>query len=62
MEDLRGEGGGKVDNHYDVITSMTSFVERSYYCHNCHVRYKIQQPRDPRVCEKDQGNYDPPAS
>ena len=28
-----------VDSHYSVITSMTAFVERSYYCDNCQVGY-----------------------
>ena len=27
------------ENHYSVITSMPAFVERVYYCHNCHVGY-----------------------
>ena len=27
------------DNHYSVITSMPAFVERNYYCDNCHVGY-----------------------
>ena len=27
------------DNHYDVITSMTGFLSRSYYCHKCRRAY-----------------------
>ena len=27
------------DNHYDVITSMTGFLSKSYYCHKCRRAY-----------------------
>ena len=27
------------DEHYDVITSMPAFLNRSYYCHSCHKGY-----------------------
>ena len=27
------------DDHFSVITSMTAFLERSYYCFHCHVGY-----------------------
>jgi hypothetical protein len=28
------------DNHYDVITSMTAFLSRIYFCTNCYKGYK----------------------
>ena len=28
-----------VDGHYNAIISMTAFVDRSYYCDNCHMGY-----------------------
>ena len=27
------------DNHYDVITSMTGFLSKTYYCHKCRRAY-----------------------
>ena len=30
----------KNKNHFDVITSMTGFLGKSYYCHTCKVSYK----------------------
>ena len=36
------------ENHYTVITSMPSFVERHYYCHPCNVGYNT---RGAHVCK-----------
>ena len=30
----------KNGNHFDVITSMTGFLDKSYYCHTCKKSYK----------------------
>ena len=30
----------KNKNHFDVITSMTGFLCKSYYCHSCKKSYK----------------------
>ena len=37
----------KNKNHFDVITSMTGFLGRDYYCHTCKVSYK---QRDKHKC------------
>jgi hypothetical protein len=31
------------DEHYDVITSMPAFLNRSYYCHSCHKGYQHRE-------------------
>lgn len=36
------------DNHFQVITSMTSFAETSYYCDNCNKGYS--KKLDHRIC------------
>lgn len=39
------------DEHYDVITSMPAFLNRSYYCHSCHKGYQHrEQHRCNNVC------------
>ena len=30
------------DNHYDVITSMTAFLSRIYFCTNCYKGYNTK--------------------
>ena len=37
----------KNKNYFDVITSMTGFLAKSYYCHTCKVSYK---QRDKHKC------------
>ena len=31
------------DNHYDVITSMTAFLSRIYFCTNCYKGYNTKE-------------------
>jgi hypothetical protein len=31
------------DNHYDVITSMTAFLSRNYFCTNCYNGYNTKE-------------------
>ena len=31
------------DNHYDVITSMTAFLSRNYFCTNCYKGYNTKE-------------------
>ena len=31
------------DNHYDVITSMTAFLSRTYFCTNCYKGYNTKE-------------------
>jgi hypothetical protein len=31
------------DNHYDVITSMTAFLSRKYFCTNCYNGYNTKE-------------------
>ena len=39
------------DEHYDVITSMSAFLNRSYYCHSRHKGYQHrEQHRCNNVC------------
>jgi len=37
------------DNHYDVITSMTGFLNRSYFCVNCKKGY---QHKERHICNE----------
>jgi hypothetical protein len=31
------------DNHYNVITSMTAFLSRNYFCANCYKGYSTKE-------------------
>ncbi|CAB3976922.1 Hypothetical predicted protein [Paramuricea clavata] len=40
------------DNHYDVITKMPGFFERSYYCHTCKKAYDHREDHlCPNACQ-----------
>lgn len=42
------------DQHYDIITSMPAFLNRSYFCHSCHKGYQHrEQHRCNNICSSD---------